>query len=122
MKMFSQALNVLARPSLTRANTGATAALGARFISYSKLTIEQTKDKSRLENLPAKEDLKFGTIMSDHMLTIEWTQEEGWGAPKIVPFQNLSISPAASGLQYGTCREYTNSVFYIESFFLAVIF
>ncbi len=40
--------------------------------------------------------------MSDHMLTIEWNKVEGWASPKIVPYQNLSISPAASCLHYGT--------------------
>jgi hypothetical protein len=39
--------------------------------------------------------------MSDHMLTVEWTKEGGWAAPKIIPYQNLSISPAASCLHYG---------------------
>jgi hypothetical protein len=38
---------------------------------------------------------------SDHMLTIEWTTEGKWGKPKIVPYQDLKISPAASCLHYG---------------------
>ena len=40
--------------------------------------------------------------MSDHMLMVEWTTQDGWAAPKIVPYQNLSLSPAASCLHYGT--------------------
>jgi hypothetical protein len=39
--------------------------------------------------------------MSDHMLTIEWTTEGKWGKPKIIPYQDLKISPAASCLHYG---------------------
>lgn len=35
------------------------------------------------------------------MLTIEWNKQVGWESPKIVPYQNLSISPAASCLHYG---------------------
>lgn len=34
------------------------------------------------------------------MLTIEWTEAEGWGVPEIKPFQNLSLSPSASVLHY----------------------
>lgn len=44
----------------------------------------------------------FGTTMADHMLMVEWTTKDGWGVPRIVPYQNLSISPAASCLHYGT--------------------
>jgi branched-chain amino acid aminotransferase len=66
--------------------------------------VEKTTDKSRFENRPKKEDLVFGTTMADHMLMVEWDLENGWGAPKIVPYQNLSISPAASSLHYGEFR------------------
>jgi hypothetical protein len=72
-----------------------------RCITSSQLTVHKTTDPSRFENRPKKEDLKFGTTMSDHMLTIEFDKENGWGAPQIIPYQNLSISPAASCLHYG---------------------
>ena len=36
------------------------------------------------------------------MLQIKWTAGGGgWHAPQIIPYQNLSISPAASSLHYG---------------------
>lgn len=73
-----------------------------RFISSSQLTVEKQTDSSRFEKRPAKENLLFGTTMSDHMLMVEWTTQDGWAAPKIVPYQNLSLSPAASCLHYGT--------------------
>lgn len=72
-----------------------------RWISSSQLTVELTKDTSRFDSRPAKEDLVFGTTMSDHMLMIEWETTNGWGAPRIVPYQNLSLSPAATSLHYG---------------------
>jgi hypothetical protein len=72
-----------------------------RCITSSQLTVQKTTDPSRFESRPKKEDLKFGTTMADHMLTIEFDKENGWGAPKIIPYQNLSISPAASSLHYG---------------------
>jgi branched-chain amino acid aminotransferase len=72
-----------------------------RAITYSQLTVEKTTDTTQFEHRPKKEDLVFGTTISDHMLMVEWEKEKGWGAPRIVPYQNLSISPAASSLHYG---------------------
>lgn len=34
------------------------------------------------------------------MLTIEWSESGGWEAPRIKPFQNLSLHPASSALHY----------------------
>uniref|UniRef100_A0A7N6BE32 Branched-chain-amino-acid aminotransferase n=1 Tax=Anabas testudineus TaxID=64144 RepID=A0A7N6BE32_ANATE len=49
-----------------------------------------------------KQDVSgFGTVFTDHMLTIEWTLTEGWQAPLIMPFVNLSLHPACSALHYG---------------------
>eukprot|EP00560_Eucampia_antarctica_P006374 CAMPEP_0197826466 /NCGR_PEP_ID=MMETSP1437-20131217/3425_1 /TAXON_ID=49252 ORGANISM="Eucampia antarctica, Strain CCMP1452" /NCGR_SAMPLE_ID=MMETSP1437 /ASSEMBLY_ACC=CAM_ASM_001096 /LENGTH=333 /DNA_ID=CAMNT_0043426925 /DNA_START=225 /DNA_END=1223 /DNA_ORIENTATION=- len=39
--------------------------------------------------------------MSDHMLMVEWKKGSNWDAPRIVPYQDLKISPAASALHYG---------------------
>ncbi|KAK5637430.1 hypothetical protein RRF57_013142 [Xylaria bambusicola] len=35
------------------------------------------------------------------MLTIEWTQTEGWRAPAIQPYQNLALDPASCVFHYG---------------------
>jgi len=35
------------------------------------------------------------------MLCVEWDKEKKWSNPKIIPFQDLKLSPAASALQYG---------------------
>lgn len=72
-----------------------------RWISFSQLTIEKVSNPSRFENRPKKEDLLFGTTLSDHMLMVKWEKSNGWEAPKIVPYQNLSLSPAATSLHYG---------------------
>lgn len=73
----------------------------ARCISASQLTVDTVSDDKRFNNRPVKEDLTFGETLSDHMLTVEWEVETDWSAPKIVPYQDLSISPAASCLHYG---------------------
>uniref|UniRef100_A0A3Q2NUK2 Branched-chain-amino-acid aminotransferase n=1 Tax=Fundulus heteroclitus TaxID=8078 RepID=A0A3Q2NUK2_FUNHE len=43
----------------------------------------------------------FGTVFTDHMLTVEWNANEGWQSPLIRPFGNLSLHPACSALHYG---------------------
>jgi len=78
-----------------------------RMISASGLTIEKVNDDTRFKSRPAKEDLVFGTTLSDHMLTVQWDTTNDWSAPKIVPYQNLSISPAASCLHYGKTLKQT---------------
>ncbi|KAK4643390.1 branched-chain-amino-acid transaminase bat2 [Podospora bellae-mahoneyi] len=66
-------------------------------IDPSKLVVEKTSKPKDL--LPSK-DLVFGRNFTDHMLTIEWTQESGWSAPKILPYQNLSLDPATCVFHY----------------------
>uniref|UniRef100_A0A8C7T317 Branched-chain-amino-acid aminotransferase n=1 Tax=Oncorhynchus mykiss TaxID=8022 RepID=A0A8C7T317_ONCMY len=49
---------------------------------------------------PDLTNLVFGTVFSDHMLTIEWTSNGGWQKPHIKPFGNLSLHPACSAMHY----------------------
>lgn len=37
---------------------------------------------------------------TDHMLSIEWTASQGWLAPRITPYQNLSLDPATCVFHY----------------------
>ena len=51
---------------------------------------------------PADESkLGFGTIFSDHMFVMNYDEGEGWHNPRILPFSNISLSPAAMCLHYG---------------------
>lgn len=34
------------------------------------------------------------------MLSVEWTAADGWQAPQIVPYQNLSLDPATCVFHY----------------------
>ncbi|XP_053318257.1 branched-chain-amino-acid aminotransferase, cytosolic isoform X1 [Spea bombifrons] len=59
---------------------------------------------SRVTNPREKPDLSglvFGTVFTDHMLTIEWTAPTGWQKPVIKPFGKFSIHPASPALHYG---------------------
>lgn len=66
-------------------------------IDASKLTITRTNTPK--PKLPYHE-LKFGQLMSDHMLSIDWDYINGWHSPEIIPYQSLSLDPAASVLHY----------------------
>ncbi|TRY62244.1 hypothetical protein DNTS_020209 [Danionella cerebrum] len=55
------------------------------------------------QNLKTKPDpngLVFGSVFTDHMLTIDWSLEKGWQSPHIQPFGNLSMHPSCSALHY----------------------
>ncbi|AHH99488.1 branched-chain amino acid aminotransferase [Kutzneria viridogrisea] len=43
----------------------------------------------------------FGEAFTAHMVTARWTADRGWHAPRLRPFEQLSISPAMVGLHYG---------------------
>ena len=49
----------------------------------------------------ALRDLHFGSVFTDHMAHARWTRDGGWGEHGIIPFGNLSLSPAAAVLHYG---------------------
>ncbi len=48
-----------------------------------------------------KEDLKFGRIFTDHMLSIDWSKNGGWSAPEILPYGPIKLSTSATALHYG---------------------
>ncbi|MCL2018157.1 MAG: branched-chain amino acid aminotransferase [Oscillospiraceae bacterium] len=44
--------------------------------------------------------LGFGRVFSDHMFLMDYKEGEGWYEPRIVPFDNIALSPAAMVLHY----------------------
>lgn len=46
------------------------------------------------------DQLEFGKYIADHMLVCDYADGE-WQAPQIVPYSNLSLSPATLALHYG---------------------
>lgn len=64
-----------------------------------EIRVELTKHPKQK---PADESkLGFGTIFSDHMFVMNYDEGEGWHDPRIVPYGNFEISPAAMCLHYG---------------------
>eukprot|EP00501_MAST-03F_sp_TOSAG23-6_P000546 GSMAST32.ASY1.ANO1.567.1 assembled CDS len=67
-------------------------------LDSSKLEVRRTQaPKAR----PKNETLQFGKVFTDHMLEVEWNAENGWHTPRIKPYGDMAISPAASALHYG---------------------
>jgi branched-chain amino acid aminotransferase len=64
-----------------------------------KLTNNSGLDQLDWDNLP------FGKVFSDHMFSMCYENGE-WQQPKILPFQDIKMSPATSVLHYGqSCFE-----------------
>lgn len=63
-----------------------------------KIEIEKVKN-SKITEIDFQ-NLEFGATYADHMLVADFKNKE-WANPKIVPFQNISMSPATSVLHYG---------------------
>ncbi|WP_207011304.1 branched-chain amino acid aminotransferase [Nocardioides aromaticivorans] len=55
-------------------------------------------DDARLAEILANPG--FGTYFSDHMFTVEWTQEKGWYDARITPYGPITLDPAAAVLHY----------------------
>ncbi len=62
------------------------------------IQVEQTK-QSRLSQVDF-DNLKFGHILSDHMLVAKYANGE-WQEVKITPYADISISPSSSSIHYG---------------------
>ena len=47
------------------------------------------------------EDIRFGTVFSDHMFSQTYDEGRGWHSQRIEPYRSLSLDPAAAVLHYG---------------------
>jgi branched-chain amino acid aminotransferase len=45
-------------------------------------------------------DPGFGRMFTDHMITIDWSQERGWHGAALVPYGPISLDPATQALHY----------------------
>lgn len=67
-------------------------------ISTSDIVVHKV-EKSRVGQLDPK-NIQFGKLYSDHML-VAYYENGAWGQPEIIPFDNLSLSPATTFFHYG---------------------
>ncbi|WP_242132945.1 branched-chain amino acid aminotransferase [Aestuariivivens marinum] len=63
-------------------------------------TIEVIKTSASKINDVDFDNLKFGSIFSDHMLVCNYKNGE-WEVPKVMPYQNISLDPSAKIFHYG---------------------
>ncbi len=59
---------------------------------------------TKTSNPKAKPDsgnLNFGTVFTDHMFVMEYSEDKGWYDGKIIPYGPLSLDPASTVFHYG---------------------
>ena len=70
------------------------------LLQYQDLTTKLA-DPTQLRTKPEVSELKFGQIFTDHMLKVFYHKQlGGWQKPVIIPFENISLHPAAKVLHY----------------------
>ena len=50
----------------------------------------------------------FGSVFTDHMLCVDWCQQDGWSSPVIKPLTNLQLHPASCILHYANGVSFWN--------------
>jgi branched-chain amino acid aminotransferase len=63
-----------------------------------EITVEKVKESRISEFDP--QNIGFGKMFTDHMFLADYKNGE-WTNPRIVPYGNLSLSPATSAIHYG---------------------
>ncbi len=61
----------------------------------------ETTETTAQSRRPADDELGFGQYFTDHMFMMDYEVNKGWHRPRIVPFQPLTLHPAAKVLHYG---------------------
>ena len=64
-----------------------------------EMPIRITKATTKKDK-PRDKDLTFGTVFTDHMFVMDFKEEKGWYDPRIEPYGDLPLDPAAAVLHY----------------------
>ncbi|MED0671327.1 branched-chain amino acid aminotransferase [Aneurinibacillus aneurinilyticus] len=64
----------------------------------SRISIERNQNPKQK---PDQRHLGFGKYFTDHMFLMDYTKEEGWHEPRIVPYAPLMLDPSAMVFHYG---------------------
>ena len=54
-----------------------------------------------LKEKPDVSKIGFGTHFTDHMFVMDYEEGKGWFDPRIVPYEDIKVSPANTTLHYG---------------------
>lgn len=97
MKRLSTVPRIFSRSSKLARNASTAPPILAEINSDLLIVEKTTTPKPKLP----REKLVFGQSFSDHLLEIDWSNDHGWHAPKIRPYGDFTVSPAASVFHYG---------------------
>ena len=64
------------------------------------LVRKNLQPKSAAERAALLEDPGFGTVFTDHMVDLCWSEKGGWHRPLVEPYGPISLDPAAAVLHY----------------------
>lgn len=64
------------------------------------MEIKITKTQSPKQK-PDESKLVFGSVFTDHMFMMDYTEGKGWHDPQIIPYGPLSLEPSAMIFHYG---------------------
>lgn len=73
----------------------------AAELSAANLVITPNPNPKRVPP-PNSPEIWTPNVTTDHILTVQWSEWNGWDAPEIKPYGPLSIMPTASVLHYAT--------------------
>ncbi len=59
--------------------------------------VETTHKKAK----PESEKIPFGRTFTDHMFVMDYEADKGWHEPRVVPYEPLTLDPAAMIFHYG---------------------
>ncbi|WP_226582012.1 branched-chain amino acid aminotransferase [Halobacillus litoralis] len=59
--------------------------------------IEATHKKAK----PQSKEIPFGRTFTDHMFVMDYESDKGWHEPRILPYEPLTLDPAAMIFHYG---------------------
>lgn len=62
--------------------------------------IPSSRKRSAAERMKLLEKPVFGKVFTDHMATVEWTEEKGWHDAKIRALEPFTLDPASAVLHY----------------------
>ncbi|MFC4335592.1 branched-chain amino acid aminotransferase [Salininema proteolyticum] len=62
--------------------------------------LENPNARSAEERAALLADPGFGTVFTDHMFTMRWSEGRGWHSARVEPFGPLTLSPATAVLHY----------------------
>ncbi|WP_082235859.1 branched-chain amino acid aminotransferase [Halobacillus massiliensis] len=63
-----------------------------------ELTIAKSNDR---KPKPTQDQIPFGTTFTDHMFVMDYEEGKGWFEPRIVPYEPITLDPAAMIFHYG---------------------